>query len=269
MPHSGFQAAGGLARAWALLLSLSHREIRHRYKGSVLGLVWALILPLVMVAAYTLVFSILWRVVSVPHYAFFVATGIAAWTIFSGSILSGGPSLTGNAELIKQVRFNRLVLPVSATASQLLTATVLLVIVLPFNIVWMPGTRWVLVLAPVVLLALVAFTYGLMLVLAGINVYLRDAEFLVAAILQPLFFLTPIFWVVTDLPLAHENSWVATAVTYGNPVSPFVLAVQDVLFWGTWPSWGIIAFILGVGAAVFAVGVWAFRKLERDVVAEL
>jgi lipopolysaccharide transport system permease protein len=261
--------AGGVRRAWALLLSLSHRELRHRYKGSALGVVWALILPLVMVLAYTLVFSVLWRVVSVPHYAFFVATGIAAWVIFSGCLTAGGASLTGNAELIKQVRFNRMVLPISATASQLFTAAVLFVIVMPFNIIWMPGTRWALVLAPVALIAMLLFAFGLTLMLAGLNVYLRDAEYLVAAILQPLFFLTPIFWVIRDLPLAQENPWVATVVTYANPVSPFVLTIQDTMFWGNWPGLGILTYSVVGGALTFAVGVWVFRRLERDVVAEL
>lgn len=256
-------------RAWALLISLSHRELRHRYKGSALGVVWALILPLVMVLAYTLVFSVLWRVVSVPHYAFFVATGIAAWVIFSGCLTAGGASLTGNAELIKQVRFNRMVLPISATASQLFTAVVLFAIVLPFNIFWMPGTRWALLLAPVALLAMLLFAFGLTLMLAGLNVYLRDAEYLVAAILQPLFFLTPIFWVIRDLPLAQENPWVATVVTYANPVSPFMLTIQDTMFWGNWPGPGILLYSVLGGIVTFAAGVWVFRKLERDVVAEL
>ena len=256
-------------RSWSLLVSLSHRELRHRYKGSALGVVWALILPLVMVLAYTLVFSVLWRVVSVPHYALFVATGIAAWVIFSGSLTSGGPSLTGNAELIKQVRFNRMVLPISATTSQLFTAAVLFAIVMPFNIILMPGTRWALVLAPIALMSLLLFSFGLTLMLDGLNVYLRDAEYLVAAILQPLFFITPIFWVIRDLPLAQENPWIIKLLIYANPVTPFVLTIQDTMFWGNWPGAGILVYSVLGGILTFAAGVWVFRRLERDVVAEL
>src|SRR4029078_5475271 len=110
---------GWLSRYGELLRTLIRREIRARFKGSALGLLWSLLYPLAMIAVYTLVFSVLWRVTGdIPHYPLFVLSVLAMWGFFQAGIQLGTTSLVQNGELIKKVWFPRELVPASAVVAQ-------------------------------------------------------------------------------------------------------------------------------------------------------
>ncbi len=252
-----------------LLGNLIRREVRGRYKGSWLGVVWTLVTPLVMMLAYTLVFSVIWRVVDVPNYPLFLLTGLTFWTFFGGSMVVACTSLIGNADLIKKVKFPREVVPIAAISSQGLTAAVMLAILIPLNIVFMQGSRWTLVLLPVIVLATCAMVLGLAFALSVLNVYFRDSEHIISALLLPWFFITPILYTYESFPLATSHEWTVTLLETVNFATPFVLFLQDVLFWGRWPEPWVVAYVLIAGAAFLAAGYWLFRQLQRDLAVEL
>ena len=252
-----------------LFMNLARREIRGRYKGSWLGVLWTLVIPLLMMLSYTLIFSVIFQVVDIPHYPLFLMTGLALWVFFGNSIVVAATSLLGNADLIKKVKFPREVVPLAAISSQAITAAVMLAILIPLNVVFMPGSRWTLVLLPVGIIASCALVLGLSFALSVINVYFRDTEHIISALLLPWFFITPILYTYDSFPLATSHEWVVTVLETVNFATPFVLFLQDVLFWGRWPQPWVVAYVLIAGAVFLALGYWVFRKLQRDLAVEL
>jgi ABC-type polysaccharide/polyol phosphate export permease len=253
-----------------LFANLVRREIRGRYKGSWLGVTWTLVLPVVMMGAYTLVFSVIFRVVAnVPNYPLFVLTGLSLWVFFAGSLTVAATSLIGNANLVKKVRFPRVMVPMASVVSQALTMAVIVAILIPFNLWQMPGDRRAMLLLPLVLLAICMLVVGLAIAISVLNVFLRDIEHIVGALLLPWFFLTPILFTLESFPLGTTQAWTVDALRYGNFVTPFVLALQDALYWGAWPSPQLLAYVLVVGGGVLVGGWLLFRRMERDLAIEL
>ncbi len=252
-----------------LFANLVRREVRGRYKGSWLGIIWTLITPLVMMGAYTLVFTVVWQVVSITHYPLFILTGLAFWTFLTGSMTVAATSLVGNADLVKKVAFPRQIVPLAAMVSQGITAAVMVAILIPLNLWLMDGSRLVMLLLPLVIVASCALVAGLALALSVLNVFFRDTEHIVNALLLPWFFLTPILYSFDSFPLATSHEWLLDLLKYANFATPFVLAIQDTLFWGRMPETSVLIYIVVVGAAVFAGGYALFRKMQRDLAVEL
>src|SRR5919109_3839763 len=122
-----------------LLRTLIQREIRVRYKGSALGLVWSVVYPLAMMGVYTLVFSVLWKTAgNIPHYPLFVLAGLAVLGFFQASVQLGTGSLLGNAELIKKVWFPRELVVVATVLAQTISIGVMLAILIPADLIVEP-----------------------------------------------------------------------------------------------------------------------------------
>jgi lipopolysaccharide transport system permease protein len=252
-----------------LFVNLARREVRGRYKGSLLGLVWTLIVPLVFMATYTLVFSVLWQVTSVDHYALFLLVGLAFWAFFGGGMVVAAGSLLHNSALVKKVRFPRLLVPIASTTSQAITMAVMLVIIIPITLVVTEGSRLALLFLPVILLGVAMLVIGIALGISVLNVFFRDIEHIIAALLIPWFFLTPILYTLDSLPPLKDRDWARWLLEYGNFATPYVLALQDVLYWGRLPSAEITLYVLGVGAAALGGGYVLFQRLQRDLAVEL
>lgn len=253
-----------------LFWSLVRREVRGRYKGSVLGLLWTLVTPLVLMGAYTLVFSVLFTVFPIEDYPAFLLTGLAVWIFFAGGLQAGTASVVANANLLKKVAFPRAVVPLSTLSSHLVTFAVMVAALVPVNLIVRPETRATMILLPVLLVALILMTAGAALALSAVNVYFRDVEHVLAAILLPWFFLTPIFYSFDSLPgRVTSREWAVDVLRYGNPVTPYVESIQDVAFFGVWPSAALLAYVAVVTAVLVVVGIVVFRRLEREMAVEL
>ena len=254
-----------------LFSNLVRREIRGRYKGSVLGVVWTLVTPFMMMLAYTLVFSVLFRFNDgrIPHYALYVLTGLALWLFFTGSLVSASTSLVTSANLIKKVKFPRAIMPVSSVVSHAVTLGIMLVVLVPFSLWLMPGNRLTLLLLPVVLVPIALMVVGCSLAVSVLNVYFRDIEHILAAVILPWFFLTPVLFSFDTFPLATDHTWIVDVLTLVNFVTPFLLLLQNVLFWGVVPGWEQWLYTCIVGPAIFALGYWIFARLQRNLAVEL
>src|SRR3954470_14801 len=124
-----------------LLRTLLQREIRMRYKGSALGLLWALVYPLVMMGGYTLVFSVLWRTAgNIPHYPLFVLAGLAVWGFFQAAVQAGTGSLISNGDLVKKVWFPRELIPAAAVLAQITAVLVMFAVLVPACLIVAPET---------------------------------------------------------------------------------------------------------------------------------
>jgi lipopolysaccharide transport system permease protein len=258
-----------LVRYRELFLNLFRRELLVKYRGSPLGLAWTLINPLVLVGVYTLVFSVLWRAFSIPHYPLFILSGLLVWIFFQSSLQSASASLLGHANLVKQVKFPRQLLPLAVVGTNLLSFCVMLAVILPLNLVIVPATRstfWAAILLAVPLIGLVS---GLSIVLAAATVVFRDVEHLLVTVLLPWFFLTPIFYTFGQLPRLDEHAWVADVLHYGNFVTPPLLAIRDPLFFGRLPSGGDTAYTIGAAAVALALGAFVFHRVDDQLAAAL
>jgi ABC-type polysaccharide/polyol phosphate export permease len=254
-----------------LFSNLVRREIRGRYKGSVLGVVWTLVTPLVMMLAYTLVFSVLFRFNDgrIPHYALYVLTGLSLWLFFSGSLVTAATSLLSSANLIKKIKFPRAIMPISTVISQGVTLAAMMVILIPFSLWLTPGDRRMILLLPVVMVPILLMVVGCALAVSVLNVYFRDIEHILAALILPWFFLTPVLFSFETFPLATEYTWLVDVLILVNFVTPFLLALQDVLYWGVMPSLGNWLYIGVVGPLIFAGGYLIFSRLQRNLAVEL
>jgi ABC-type polysaccharide/polyol phosphate export permease len=248
-----------------LFNQMVRRELRQKYKGSALGVVWYLVNPLVLMGAYALVFSVLLKVVDIPDYPLFLIVGLIVWVFFSQALLAAAPSLVQNAPLVRRVRFPRETIPASVAVVQLVTFLVMLALVLPVALIVRGSAGAPLLLLPVVVALLFCLVLGLSLAAAVLHAHFRDVEPVLAAALLPWFFLTPIFFRVDDMPGVEDHRAIGDLLEWGNPIAPFVQAVRDVLFSGAAPSLGVMAYITGVGLGALAGGWLLFRRLERDL----
>lgn len=261
--------AAPLARYAPLFRNLARREVRQRYKGSVLGLAWALVTPAIMVAAYSVVFKFLLRL-NIPNYALFLFVGLTVWTFFMGGAQVASRSLVSNANLVTKVSFPRQIVPLAAMTGNGFTAAAMLAVALPLCIALTEGSPLPLVALPPLVVLLVAFTVGFGLVVAALNVYFRDVEHILAAIAMPWIFLCPIFYSFTTVPgLSEGRQWAVNLLHWGNPITPFILSIQDVLFWGRWPAAGDVIYSAVAAVLVLGAGWRIFRRLEPEMAVEL
>jgi len=252
-----------------LFENLFRRELYARYKGSLLGVGWTLINPLVLVAVYTLVFSVLWRSTGIAHYPLFIVSGLTVWIFFSSSIQMSSASIVGHANLVKQVRFPRQLLPLAVVGSNLVTYVVMLAIVAAVNLAFIPrvrGTAWAVIPLSIPLIGLVC---GLSVVLAALSALYRDVEHLLLTALLPWFFLTPVFYDLKTLPGVADHHALEQLLHWGNPVTPFLESIRGPLFYGQYPGMGNIVYILVVSPLALILGAAVFRRLDDQLAVEL
>lgn len=247
-----------------LLLNLTQRDLLLKYKGSLLGVAWSLLNPLLQMAIYTLIFNIYLRVVTLPDYWAFIIGGILWWTFFSGSVVGSCVTFVRNPGLLTRVYFPIEVLVLSGVFANLVNFLIplaILLIVLP--IAGIPiGLS--LVCLPVILLCTLAMTIGLGLLAASLTVYLRDIEHFLVLGIQIFFYATPILY-----PL--EPGLTPTAATRflpilkANPLAWFLDSFHSVVYFGTWPSWKEFSAMIVFSAFCLVFGYVVFVRLRPSI----
>jgi ABC-type polysaccharide/polyol phosphate export permease len=250
--------------------NLFRRDVQAKYRGSWLGLAWTLANPVLLMAVYLLVFSVLWKTPfgSEGHYGLFLLVGLSAWIFFASSVQSASRSMLDNANLIRKTRFPRQLVPLSVVATHLVSFAVMIAVLLVLNFALLPrvrGTEW---LALPMGLGVVAIASGLALAIACLNVLFRDVEFLVAALLLPLFFLTPILYPLSD-PQISEHQWLVDLIHWGNPLSPAIQALRDPLFYGELPYVWDVVYVVAASVAALALGALVFRRVDDQIAVEV
>jgi lipopolysaccharide transport system permease protein len=259
-----------VTRYQELLRTLLLREVRMRYKGSALGLVWSVVYPLAMVGVYTLVFSVLWKTAgNIPHYPLFVLAGLAVWGFFQAAVQLGTGSLLGNADLIKKVWFPRELVVVATVLAQTISIAVMLAILIPADLIVVPETARTLALALPIIAGLICLALGFALLLAVANVFFRDVGHLLGVIFLPWFFLTPVLYGLQQLPAAADHPWLIHLLRYGNPVTPYVEGLRAVILQATVPGASLLLYIFLVGPALALAGLWVVQRYDDRFAIEL
>ncbi|MCW2967196.1 MAG: type transporter [Solirubrobacteraceae bacterium] len=252
-----------LVRYRFLFEQMVRRELRQKYQGSLLGLAWYVINPLVLMGAYYLVFAVALRPgFHHPAYPLFLLVGLTIWIFFSQSLLAASSSLLDQGALIRKARFPREMIPAATVVVQLVTFLVVLVLVAVLTVAVRGTLHAPLVLAPVLLVALAAFVVGLALLVSVLHAYFRDVGPILAAALLPWFFVSPIFFEPADVV---HHAWARHALTWVNPIAPFITAVRDVLYGGVWPSAATVAYVLVAAVLALAGGLALFRRMSAEL----
>ena len=252
-----------------LLTTFLRRELRAKYKGSALGVLWSYLYPLFMMGVYTLVFSYLVHAVRVPHYALFVLSGLAVWTFFQGAVQLGAASIVGNGTVIKQVWFPRELVPLAVVLAQGLSSLVMFVVLIPVNIAVVPHTASTVALALPILVCLGCLAIGLSWALSTAVVFFRDVEHLLSVFFLPWFFLTPVLYGLDQIPNAETHPILIPLLRYFNPVAPYVESIRGVILQGQVPGPGLLVYVFVVGPVVALLGLWIFQRFEDQLAVEL
>jgi len=268
-----FRVARQLFRFRGLLGTLTARELKARYRGSVLGFLWSLANPLLLLAVYSFVFGVLFRParsqgIGDGPYALFIVSGLFPWVWLSTSALEGSMSLIANSGLIRKAVFPAELLPMVVVLSNLVHLLLAMPVVLSAVLATSLLTHTVggagVVMLPLVLLLHLPMIAGLALGASALTVHFKDVRDLLANLLTLLFFLTPILYSL-DFFSGGQNrmmqlmGWVVR-------LNPFTRAYQDVLFFGRAPEGVLWAQMALVSLVFWSVGAWLFDRLRETLV---
>jgi ABC-type polysaccharide/polyol phosphate export permease len=256
-----FAAMGELWHARELVRTLAERDLRARYKQAVLGLSWAVVTPLLLMVAFTLVFPRVARVDTggVP-YPLFAYLGLVPWAFFSTSVSQGGQSIVNNAGLLNKVYCPREVFPIGSVAvaavDGLIATTVLCILFVLFSFVPQPESYWI----PALLAVQLTFTLGITMALSAIMVYVRDIRHLLPIALQLGLFVTPVAFSLDQLvPARLQPAYVAV-----NPLGGVIDGYRRTVLYGQQPDMQLLLISAISATVMFLVAYVLFKRLETS-----
>lgn len=238
------------------------KEIRGKYKGSFLGVVWSFLNPLLSVVVYAIIFPYIMRM-EMDNYLIYLITGIIPWTFFTMSVNSGMISILVNANIIKKVYFPRIILPISSVTSALVNFLISLVIVAVFILFSGIGFSLNLLFLPLVVIIQFILQLGIIFILSAIDLYARDIESIMLFIINMLFYATPILYTPDIFP--DKIKWVIDI----NPLAHLINAYRDIFYYKTMPDFMSLGIVALVSIVIFWIGYVIFEKLQKGFAEEV
>ncbi len=246
----------GLRQYRHLLRNLVLKDLKLKYRGSVIGFLWSLANPLIMAVVYTVAFTKIMRTGS-EGYVFYLMLGLLAWTFFASSAAMSTGAIVDNGGLVKSVSFPRAILPTATVLFNLAQYILTVLVFLPLMIIYYrvaPAAP--MLLFPVFVGLQALFTIGVALILATSTAFFRDVRHLVEVALAVLFWTTPIVYQVNGMSPRLRS------VIRLSPMSPYISAYQDIFYHRQWPE--ATTWFTAVGYAVVALmlGLWLIVRHE-------
>lgn len=245
-----------------MIWMLVQRDLRGRYKGSVLGFLWTFLNPLLQLAVYTMVFSVIMRS-GIEKYYLFLFVALIPWIFFSTSVQGGSMCILSQSSLVTKIYFPRQILPIAHVTccfvNMLLSFLVVLVVVGIAN-----GLN-LLVLPYLIPIMLVEYmlALGLTLLLSGLTVFLRDIQYLLNIIVMAWQFLTPVMYSMDQVPEQVQGIFLA------NPMTAVIIAYRDVLYYKTAPDLRTMALAMGMGLLFLVIGWLSFEAMQKHFAEEI
>jgi ABC-2 type transport system permease protein len=240
---------------WALAL----KELRVRYKRSVLGFLWALLNPALLMVVLTLVFGTIMRF-SIDHYAVFLLSMLLPWTFFSQSLAYSVESIVGNGDLLKKVRVAQIVFPIAAVVSNIINFVLsLLPLMLLIALMRFP-LHWTWLYLPIPMLALFLFTLGTAFFFATINVFYRDVSHIVQILLSAWFYFSPVIYSLDFV--SSKYRWLFRI----NPMLYVLNGFRLAIYYGMLPSLKSVGMSLACGITALLIGFAVFRRYQNSFV---
>lgn len=246
-----------------MIFSLVRKDLRGRYKGSVLGFLWTFINPLLQLVVYTIVFSTILRS-GIEKYYLFLFVALVPWIFFSSSLTGGSNCILGQKDMVKKIYFPRAVIPISYVTScfvNMLFCFVVIFIVVAFSGVGFNPKA--LALLPFVMAVEYILALGVAMLSSAVTVYFRDLEHILGIIAMAWQYLTPVMYAMDIVP---ENYLPIFMV---NPMTPVILAYRDILYYAKVPELETLLHALILGLLVLLAGSLVFQKLQQHFAEEL
>lgn len=246
-----------------MIYSLVRRELRGRYKGSVLGFLWTYINPLCQVIVYSAVFSVIFKV-NIEKFYLYLIIGMMPWTFFNSSVQGGATSIRAQSDMVKKIYFPREVIPISYVTStfvnMILSFIIVFLAVLTAN--WGFNLEAILYL-PVIMVIEYLLALGIAFIVSAITVYFRDLEQIIGVLMMAWIYLTPIMYDVDFIPEELRTLF------FMNPMTPVICVYHDILYYKQIPSANYLIQSGVVAVVVFVVGFLVFGKMERNFAEEM
>ena len=251
---------GALRMLWQhreLIYSLVIRDIRSRYKQSVLGIAWALLQPLAMTAIFTVVMSVIAKVPTggIP-YPIFAYIAMLPWMFFATSLTSGTECLVGNFNLITKIYFPREVFPIAAVLGKTVDLGLGILVLIPLLFAFHVSVTWWALIAIPALIIQVCFLLGITFMLSSANLFYRDIRHVMPLLTQIWMYLTPIIYGLDMVPKKY------LALYMLNPMVAIMDAYRKVALQGQPPLWNYLGYSAVFSVVILVFGYWMFKRLE-------
>lgn len=246
-----------------MIFNLVRRELRGKYKGSVLGFLWTYLNPLCQVIIYSAVFSVVFKV-KIEKFYLYLIVGMMPWTFFSTSVQGGANCIRAQADMVKKIYFPREVIPISFTTSTFVN--MLFSFIITFLAIAM--ARWgfyfrALWYLPLVMIIEYILVLGLLLIVSSVTVYFRDLEHIMSVLMMAWIYLTPIMYDVSYIP--GELRY----IFFMNPMTPIICAYHDILYYKRIPDMHYLIQSGAVAIAILIIGFLVFARLDRGFAEEM
>lgn len=261
----GMEALNGIKELYNyrdMLSNLVKKDLRTRYKGSVLGFLWTFVNPLLQLVVYTLVFSIIMRA-GIEKYYIYLFVALVPWIFFSTSLTVSSSSIIGNKDLIKKIYFPRLIIPMSIVNGAFMNMIFTMVVVFLALIFSGIGISKYVLLLPIIMVLEYLLALGLSFIVSALNVYFRDLEHILGIVTMAWMYVTPILY---DINMVPEN---LQSMFKLNPMTPIILAFRDILYYKTMPDLSHMGLIFIWAIGFIIIGYIIFQKLQKGFAEEL
>jgi lipopolysaccharide transport system permease protein len=241
-----------------LLLSLTQRELKARYRNSVLGFLWTFLNPTLQMVVYSLLFTVYMRQ-KIESYTYFVFVGLLPWIWFSTSLMAGASSISDRRDLLTKVRFPAQVLPATIIATNLINYLLSLPLMVLLGLFQGRYPTWHIVAFPVVLLTQLCVTMALVYLVSALNVTFRDLQQIIGNLLTMWFFVTPVFYMANTIPPEFH-----TLLVLGNPMAVMTTSYQAIFYEHRLPDPGPLALWMAISLVLLWVATNIFERRREE-----
>lgn len=246
-----------------MIFSLVKKDLRGRYKGSVLGFLWTFINPLLQLVVYTIVFSFILKS-PIEKYYLYLFVGLIPWIFFSSAITGGSASVVAQKDLIKKIYFPRQVIPIAYVTSCFVNMLLCFIVIFIVVIVAGVGLNPLALLClPIIMLVEYILALGVALLSSAVTVYFRDLEHILGIVTMAWMYLTPIMY---DKSIVPENFHPLFNI---NPMTHVIDCYRAVLYYGKMPNLESLVSSLALGVLFLVAGYFVFGRLQRHFAEEL
>lgn len=245
-----------------LLKSNVRKEIRGKYKGSFLGVLWSFVNPLLTTLVYAIVFPFILKNAQ-EHYTTFIVIAVLPWSFFTTCIAQGTNCILANGGIIKKVYFPREILPLSIAVSGLINFLISCAIICIFLIFSGIGFSWYLLLLPLIIIIEFILIIGIILITGAIDVYVRDLEYIINFFISMLFYATPVLYSMSMFPKKIQ------LLLHLNPMTTIIESYRDIFYYQQMPNLLGLFLVLIFSLILMFIGIKVFKKLEKGFAEEL
>ncbi len=245
-----------------MLSNLVKKDLRTRYKGSVLGFLWTFVNPLLQLVVYTLVFSVIMKS-DIPNYYIHLFVALVPWIFFSSALVSSSASIISGKDLIKKIYFPRIIMPISVVNGAFMNMLFTLIVVFAALIFSGIGISKYIIILPIIIILEYLLVLGLSFIVSALNVYFRDLEHILGILTMAWMYATPVLYSIDMVPERFQPLFKL------NPMTPIIAAFRSILYFKRMPDFSNMGMIFVWSICFIIGGYFIFQKLQKNFAEEL